>query len=1041
MSQKLIQRRDVLKGILKRVTQFARDIPPETSQQEVKVKLQLLEKNFELRFDVHMAVMELTGASELEFQEIEFEAIQDYYEKAKARLLDYLGSDDEDEESDDENGAVQRASPQRAEIKLPQIQISPSGAQKLHYLKSFLTGEAAQLVRAYSVTDGNYRVAWSALDTRYNNKRLLVNALFQRLFGQASVTKESAMMLRQLIDNTSECVQALKALDMPTDKWDAFLVYIVTQRLDADSHKQWEISLTDNEFPSFDELVTFMEKRCRSLEAIGSIGSSMQHERQHNSRQTNAASSLKSSSTNNPSVHHTSANPLNACSMCDAQHSVTHCKRFRSMNVAERREIVMRRRMCFLCLRVGHVSADCSVDGCSTCSGKHHEMLHFDSTAARAPSADESGTVQANFGGELRNKEFLLPTALVRINDSTEMIRALLDQASQATIIRESCAQRLGLQRRKISVPIKGIGGVKAGTATTMANIKLKSCVDESLTFDVTALVMRDLTGALPNKLVISSNRPKFVGIHLADPTYYEPGEIDLIIGADVYGSLLLDGLIVGSSTPGRERPTVQNSALGWIVSGGISSTAVASAGAQEIPEFISLHIGVERDLRRFWEIEEVNEADRQSDDEKRCEAHFVETHERDSDGRYIVRLLFASSPTPQLGDSRNAAERRLRYIERRLRDHPDLRAQYRDFMDEYASLGHMRIADKPPTGQVYYLPHHFVVKESSSTTRLRVVFDASCKTSIGRSLNELQLIGPRLQDDLAAIVMRIRRHAVALTADIAKMYRQVRVNEGDWDLQRILWRSYPLDDIKEWQLTTVTYGMAASPFLAVRALQQLARDEQHSHPLAASVVLRDFYVDDLITGCDSVDEAMFLQRELCSLMACGGFELRKWSSNCNETLQSIPVELRDSVVPLQLDEDVAVKILGLRWLPATDCFAFKVTPPACDDQITKRSILSVVARLFDPVGFLAPSVIVAKMIIQQLWTLGITWDDLVPEPLRSRWMQYHKALKEQEQIKFPRWIGSGQGAVIELHGFADASEAAYGGVIYVRCTTLFHPS
>lgn len=1056
MSQALLKRRNTLKGLIMRVLVFTNDIPDACTKRELSVKVDTLERNFQMCFEAHLQLLDLTGEGVTAFEEIEFEAIQNAYETAKARLLDHI-----DVFEADRSIQEGRANPEevhlKSEIKLPLLKIPPfsgdysnwksfrdlflsaigdrrdlTGAQKLHYLKSFLEGEAAQLLRAYNVSDGNYRIAWTALDDRYNNKRLLVNAQFQRLFGQPAISNESAMMLRQLMDTTSECVQALRALELPTDHWDAVIVYIVTQRLDSDSHKHWEISLTENEIPTFASLVTFMEKRCRSLEAIGSISDHCKSSPAASTKRTSATTS-RSSSSKTSSVHHVKANPFSSCAVCDQNHSINNCKQFQSMNVSERREKVRSLRLCFTCLQSGHFSTDCKRAACIKCLGKHHEMLHIATGTTTNINAD---SIQTHFGCGSNTTQVLLSTAWVTINESTEKIRVLIDPGSNASIIRESCVQRLNLQRKNISVPVRGIGGTDAGTAKSIVKIKIKSCVDKSLEFDVTALVMRKLTGVLPNKQVNISHRPKFVGLMLADPTYYEPGEVEIIIGADIYGIMLLDGIITGSVEPGRERPTAQNTALGWILSGPIVTPAnsAQSSQTQSMSAIISMHLDIEKDLRRFWEIEEVCDASLLNDQEKLCETHFTDTHVRDNTGRYVVRLPFITEPESQLGNSRVAAERRLRHIERRLSEQPTLRAQYQDFMNEYALLGHMKVANRPATKASYFLPHHFVVKESSSTTRLRVVFDASCKTTSGRSLNDLQLIGPRLQEDMATIVMRFRKHAVALTADITKMYRQVAVNEADWDYQRILWRSDTAEEIKEWQLTTVTYGMAASPFLAVRALQQLAMDEQQSYPRASRVIMTDFYVDDLITGCDSSEEAADLRNELCDLMSCAGMELRKWSTNCEETQRTIPEAIRESSQPLHLSEDTSVKTLGLQWFPAADYFAFKVSTPICEEIITKRAILSVVARLFDPLGLLSPSIIVAKIMIQQLWTLGIAWDDEVPEPMRSNWKKYHISLNALEKMQFPRWIGSRQGATLQFHGFSDASESAYGAVIYVRC-------
>lgn len=113
----------------------------------------------------------------------------------------------------------------------------------MSYLKSYLVDEAAQLVRSYAISDANFNEAWKAITGRYDNIRLLVNAHFQKMFGQPAIRIESATTLRKLMDTTTECTRALNSLEIST-----------SQRLEAETHKQWELFLTHNELPSYEDL-------------------------------------------------------------------------------------------------------------------------------------------------------------------------------------------------------------------------------------------------------------------------------------------------------------------------------------------------------------------------------------------------------------------------------------------------------------------------------------------------------------------------------------------------------------------------------------------------------------------------------------------------------------------------------------------------------------------------------------------------------------------------------------------------------------------
>jgi hypothetical protein len=301
------------------------------------------------------------------------------------------------------------------------------------------------------------------------------------------------------------------------------------------------------------------------------------------------------------------------------------------------------------------------------------------------------------------------------------------------------------------------------------------------------------------------------------------------------------------------------------------------------------------------------------------CEQHFIENTTRYSDGRFVVRLPVKMEPT-ELGTSRHMAETRLFSLERRLGRDPELKTQYHNFMHDYEAAGRM----KPVQPQLkndsvcYYLPHHPVFKAASTTTKTRVVFDAGAKTSTGLSLNDILQVGPTVQQDLYSLVLRFRTHQTYFTVDIAQMYRQVAMNPQDRNLQRILWRYSSDEPIQEYQLTTVTYGMTSFPFLATRCLKKLAEDNLTSHPRATQVLLNDFYVDDLLSGAPTLQEAIDIQ-ELTTLLGTAGFPLRKWASNNSSFMDIIPEELRETRQTLSLNNEDGVTTLGLQWNTKTD--------------------------------------------------------------------------------------------------------------------------
>ncbi|XP_036340043.1 uncharacterized protein LOC118749356 [Rhagoletis pomonella] len=169
------------------------------------------------------------------------------------------------------------------------------------------------------------------------------------------------------------------------------------------------------------------------------------------------------------------------------------------------------------------------------------------------------------------------------------------------------------------------------------------------------------------------------------------------------------------------------------------------------------------------------------------------------------------------------------------------LKSLYSDFLREFESLGHMiRVPESiPEPQQYYYLPHHGFLKESSSSTKLRVVFNGSRRTSSGCSLNDLLHIGAKLQTDLSDVILWWRQFSQVFSADMEMMFRQILVHPDDQRFQRILWSPESFQKPLTYQLATVTYGLGPAPFLANRVIKQLTKDEGHRFPLATDVLLR----------------------------------------------------------------------------------------------------------------------------------------------------------------------------------------------------------
>ena len=227
-----------------------------------------------------------------------------------------------------------------------------------------------------------------------------------------------------------------------------------------------------------------------------------------------------------------------------------------------------------------------------------------------------------------------------------------------------------------------------------------------------------------------------------------------------------------------------------------------------------------EDSLHRFWEIEEVPATKHLTDEERRCEEHFKSTTWRSPEERFIVKLPVRKE-IGELGGSHQHARQRLRSLLYRHQKQPDLYRWYNDFINEFIKLGHMEEVPAKetllPTEKSCYLSHHCVFKDSSTTTKLRAVFDGSAETTRGISLNDRLMVGPKIQKDLFSILIHFRMYPVALSADIAKLYRQVQLDADDKGNHRLLWKEPNSTDIETFRMTLVTYEIASFAFHTIR--------------------------------------------------------------------------------------------------------------------------------------------------------------------------------------------------------------------------------
>lgn len=918
---------------------------------------------------------------------------------------------------------------------------SLTDTEKFQYLLSVLSGEALTLIKNIPLSNDNYLIAFDNILKRYQNTRLLATYYWEEIISAPKLSSESPRTLRNLLDVFSDNLAALKNLNFPVEHWDFILFNIMSKKLDSETLKRFELHHGSSDIPTYKNLYNFLYKQCVAFDSIALVKpqrfhSNTQYKNQNTSHKFNSPSTLVVNTQNNH------------CPVCKSEHTIYVCPMFSSKSPKERYNLVKQNRWCTNCLGFKHSSKKCDSNAsCRKCKGKHHTLLHFEnnleSSSIVAPTQDVSQTF-SNHGPQpvastsqinsLANvlptsphtAMVLLSTAHVEVLDSLgnyQTVRILLDSASQANFITQNCVNKLGLSRYKTSLSIHGLGQMSSvASRGVTCTLRPKGHLEPIFTLD--AVVLPRICPNMPTTNIPVNQWSHIANLNLADPHFNISGPIDMLLGADIFPLVLKQGHLTGH---GNE-PTALNTIFGWILMGKIT---------YESPPLInsfltSLEASLDFTLKRFWELEEIPQKITISPEDKICEEIFKNTYTRDNSGRFTVSLPF-QGPEPVFSDTRSQALRRFYSLERRLLQNSSLYLEYSNFMKEYLLNGHMEaVGNSTIPNKNYYIPHHCVFNPNSSTTKLRVVFDASAKSQQGPSLNDTLLVGEKLQNDIITILLNFRLHPFVFTADIKQMYRQISITENHRDYQRIIWRFSPSEPVQDFRLTTVTYGVSSAPFLAIRSLIELANVEKVHFPHASQVLTTDVYVDDVVTGGKTLSETKALQRQLIALLNKGGFQLRKWASNDPALLEGFPdSDCQQTSLAFNSNSDTIIKILGLQWQPSLDSFSYEVSP--IDRPCTKRTILSELARIFDPLGFLAPLSFFAKHLIQHLWSLGLEWDQTPPPNIVDRWTQYKKELPNISLISIPRQLVSTKYLSCEMHGFSDSSESGFSAVVYFR--------
>lgn len=966
-------------------------------------------------------------------------------------------------------------------------------SEKFHYLRTLVTGPAAAAIAGLQATEACYDDAIHILTQRFGDRRRIEQDHLAKLRSLPPVASANDTRgLRRIYDHVQTNIRGLRGLGVGSSTYCTMMSDILLRALPKeivlDYHRRqsgntaYRASGTSERDPtspnatgqdagrSIDslssaricpsplqsedaegelaEILGFLRVEVEGRERAG-IAAETRHPRQTPAREGYIE---RRGHTTWPTAAVLNTNAV-GCFFCrSAKHQTESCTGDLVLEQKKRRLAEDMR--CFRCTTRGHRAKDCRRKvKCASCGGRHaSSMCDPNWTPPKRVNTNLNTTSVVNSNVTMDSGVLLQTFRASAVGDrATSHFRGVIDGGSQRTFIHTDVSRKLNLRvigTTNLQLNTFGETSTRA-QRRRLVEVRLRSqhdgkeCVLEAI--EVPFICNDILQVPVDHDFVRSIEAD---GGLIADMTPTQGTEprrgISFLLGSDQLWKV----------TRGEVRRFRENESMvaidtifGWTFQGPISLHSTLSGSTNTMVCVLKIstraHDENEATLRRFWELDSLGITDEPKTNSEELEAvksQFERTITK-VDGRYEVALPWKETGQ-DLQDNRVMAHKRLEGLLKRLSRNEQLLDEYDRSIRNYMTAGH---AEKVPeralqadTQRVYYMPHQAVVRSCSSTTRLRIVFDASSHRPGCSPLNEHLEKGPKLNADLVGILVRFRLFQVAITADIEKAFLQIGVRTEDRDALRFLWfetkpTSGAAANIEEWRMTRVPFGTTSSPFLLTATLMHHLDNVKDQHRETADRLRNAFYVDDLLIGASDVGEARQIHDEANAIMSEAGMRLRKWTSNAAELQCGF-----DETEEPQASQEPR-KVLGLVWqhnqdkllIPMEGVLHFVSTAAN-----TKRFVLQASARVFDPLGLIAPYMIRVKIIFQQLWEREIGWDAELPDDLSELWQRWCTELPLLKALAVGRCTMRcpAEGArSVQLHVFCDASLLAYGSCAYLR--------
>ena len=524
-------------------------------------------------------------------------------------------------------------------------------------------------------------------------------------------------------------------------------------------------------------------------------------------------------------------------------------------------------------------------------------------------------------------------------------------------------------------------------------------------------------------------------GVALSD-SYSREQKVDLFIGSDNYytivqpgfrrkGNLVIIPTKFGYTLGGAYRRSANLTNVTPIVVMEVIDDRVKKEFCVEqyieLPPQISQ---IKEDLNALWDLDHIGITERTVDKQSvAILKEFEENLKFDIEhGQYEVCLPWRVDPS-RLPTNYGLAKGRLDGLMKKFTHNKAFATEYQRVISEQEERGFIERVPleeiRNPRYAVHYLGHHGVHKDSL-TCGTRIVFNCSGKTSRRNlSMNDCLYTGPSLVPDMVQVLMRFRLKKYACVSDIEKAYLMLRLNERDRDVTRFLWPENINDPDSEYihyRFASVLFGATCSQFLLnatiLRHLSLIKNKDQFK---------RGIYIDNLFKTSNDEKSLEKFYWEAQKTFSAAHLNLREWNSNVNKLNKQAGI---DGVLTARTEYSM---VLGLKWFPWMKDLHYKEV--TFNGKNNKRGVLSDLAKVYDPLGFLLPLAIRGRLLLQNLWKAGVKWDDPLSAEHLTEWRQLRADFQNGQTLGIPR-IVTCEDSVI-LHIFCDASPRAYGAVSY----------